>query len=274
MDLATRLFTILQNPQLVASFQNFCGVDSQETKTRVRTQKKDLLSTRSSKVDDQNNCAQCQHRESIYLANGCESNGNTGQLRGNGRLVSEGSVIAKRHPDDNHKLTPCKCDQPHENGVPVTNGSVPLVEKVEEIVNGELTDDVTNILEPEHWTNFEYDYTVKYNILYYVFKLASGVGNETFFTLFFPYVIWNMDSCVGRRMSMVWFYIMYVGQAMKDLIKLPRPASPPVIRLEKRYEYEYGMPSTHAMIGLAFPFSLLTIMYWRYPNEVRKWAIL
>lgn len=35
-----------------------------------------------------------------------------------------------------------------------------------------------------------------------------------------------------------------------------RPASPPVIRLEAKYETEYGMPSTHTMAGTVAPFAL------------------
>ena len=38
--------------------------------------------------------------------------------------------------------------------------------------------------------------------------------------------------------------------------------------MEKRYELEYGMPSTHAMIGLAFPTAFLYFTIQRY--EVRK----
>lgn len=50
---------------------------------------------------------------------------------------------------------------------------------------------------------------------------------------------------------------MYVGQAMKDVLKLPRPTSPPVVKLEKRVDAEYGLPSTHAMAATAISFTLL-----------------
>ncbi|CAG7731341.1 unnamed protein product [Allacma fusca] len=57
---------------------------------------------------------------------------------------------------------------------------------------------------------------------------------------------------------------MYIGQGLKDIICWPRPASPPVIRLEKKWELEYGMPSTHAMTGAAVPFSILIFTSCRY----------
>uniref|UniRef100_A0A672NE51 Sphingosine-1-phosphate phosphatase 2 n=1 Tax=Sinocyclocheilus grahami TaxID=75366 RepID=A0A672NE51_SINGR len=51
--------------------------------------------------------------------------------------------------------------------------------------------------------------------------------------------------------------VMYIGQVMKDILKLPRPPSPPVVKLETRVDAEYGMPSTHAMAATAISFTLL-----------------
>lgn len=65
-------------------------------------------------------------------------------------------------------------------------------------------------------------------------------------------------------MVLVWVIIMYIGQALKDVIRWPRPASPPVVSLEPEYAIEYGMPSTHAMVGMALPFSMLIFTVHRY----------
>lgn len=51
---------------------------------------------------------------------------------------------------------------------------------------------------------------------------------------------------------------------MKDVICWPRPACPPVIRLQKKWSQEYGMPSTHAMIGVSIPFSVVLFTMNRY----------
>lgn len=51
--------------------------------------------------------------------------------------------------------------------------------------------------------------------------------------------------------------VMYIGQVMKDILKLPRPPSPPVVKLEMRVDAEYGLPSTHAMAATAISFTLL-----------------
>ncbi|XP_056419139.1 sphingosine-1-phosphate phosphatase 2 isoform X2 [Hyla sarda] len=57
---------------------------------------------------------------------------------------------------------------------------------------------------------------------------------------------------------------MYVGQASKDLLKWPRPSSPPVVKLETRVEAEYGMPSTHAIAATAISFTFLLAAMERY----------
>uniref|UniRef100_A0A2I3HV78 Sphingosine-1-phosphate phosphatase 1 n=1 Tax=Nomascus leucogenys TaxID=61853 RepID=A0A2I3HV78_NOMLE len=61
--------------------------------------------------------------------------------------------------------------------------------------------------------------------------------------------------------------VMYLGQCTKDIIRWPRPASPPVVKLEVFYNSEYSMPSTHAMSGTAIPISMVLLTYgrWQYP---------
>ena len=46
---------------------------------------------------------------------------------------------------------------------------------------------------------------------------------------------------------------MYIGQYLKDLIRWERPSVPTVVQLQTKWAKEYGMPSTHAMMGLAVP---------------------
>lgn len=108
------------------------------------------------------------------------------------------------------------------------------------------------------------EYVIKNKPLYYIFNFGANLGNEIFYITFFPFWLWNIDSFVGRRVCIFWALFMYLGQVTKDVLKIPRPASPPVIRLEKLYALEYGMPSTHAMVGAGFPFSILLLTSERY----------
>ncbi|XP_016155968.1 PREDICTED: sphingosine-1-phosphate phosphatase 2 [Ficedula albicollis] len=71
-------------------------------------------------------------------------------------------------------------------------------------------------------------------------------------------------------MIIVWSIVMYIGQVSKDILKWPRPLSPPVVKLEMRTNAEYGMPSTHAMAATAISFSffIATMNQYKYPLEL------
>lgn len=100
-------------------------------------------------------------------------------------------------------------------------------------------------------------YEVKNRILYVLLVTSAMLGHEVFYITFLPCIHWNLDSFLCRRLVNVWAVVMYIGQVMKDILKLPRPPAPPVVKLETRVDAEYGMPSTHAMAATAIFFTLL-----------------
>lgn len=108
------------------------------------------------------------------------------------------------------------------------------------------------------------DYIITRPFWYYLFSFGAALGDEAFYSSFFPFWFWNIDGAVCRRVVMIWVVIMYIGQGLKDVVRWPRPTSPPVIRLEEKWALEYGMPSTHAMVGAAVPFSFLLYTMFRY----------
>lgn len=100
-------------------------------------------------------------------------------------------------------------------------------------------------------------YEVRNWLLYFLFLLSAGLGHEVFYITCLPCIHWNLDPFLCRRLVNVWTLVMYVGQVMKDVLKLPRPLSPPVVKLETRVIAEYGLPSTHAMAATSISFTLL-----------------
>ena len=105
-----------------------------------------------------------------------------------------------------------------------------------------------------------------YPLLDIYFRLASELGYEPFYITILPIFYWNIDTLMFRHFVMLWVLSMYIGQALKSLIKLPRPPAPPAIRLEEnlKLEYEYGFPSTHAVVSTTIPFYLAYMVYRRY----------
>lgn len=114
------------------------------------------------------------------------------------------------------------------------------------------------------------EFLIQNRLLYILFTSGTELGNESFYITFFPFLMWNVDAFVGRRLIMVWVWVMYLGQCTKDLVGWSRPASPPVVKVEMFYNSEYSMPSTHAMSGTAIPFSLFFMTYerWEYPSSL------
>ena len=106
---------------------------------------------------------------------------------------------------------------------------------------------------------------VLYNrYIHSLYFFGSGLGDEVFYLTVFPFLFWNWDEYVMRRLVLLWVFSMYIGQGLKDVLRWPRPPSPPVIVMETKYESEYGMPSTHAIVGSIVPFSLVYFSYGRY----------
>ncbi|XP_018603885.2 sphingosine-1-phosphate phosphatase 2 isoform X2 [Scleropages formosus] len=100
-------------------------------------------------------------------------------------------------------------------------------------------------------------YNVRNRLLYYLFLGSAELGHEMFYITFLPCIHWNLDPFLCRRLVNMWMVVMYIGQVMKDMLKMPRPLSPPVVKLEPRVNAEYGMPSTHAMAATAISFTFL-----------------
>uniref|UniRef100_UPI0037E7D0C8 sphingosine-1-phosphate phosphatase 1-like n=1 Tax=Semicossyphus pulcher TaxID=241346 RepID=UPI0037E7D0C8 len=125
------------------------------------------------------------------------------------------------------------------------------------------------------------EFLIHNKFLFYLFTFGTELGNEMFFIVFFPFLFWNIDALVSRRLIVVWAWNLFVGQSTKDMVRWSRPASPPVVKVEVFYNSEYSMPSTHAMTGTAIPFCLFMLTYgrWEYPflfglSVALSWSVL
>ncbi|XP_017565977.1 sphingosine-1-phosphate phosphatase 1 [Pygocentrus nattereri] len=111
------------------------------------------------------------------------------------------------------------------------------------------------------------EFIIENKFLFYLFTVGTELGNEMFFIVFFPFLMWNVDAYVTRQVIVVWVWVLFFGQSTKDLVGWTRPASPPVVKVEVFYNFEYSMPSVHAMTGTSVPFCLFLLTYnrWEYP---------
>jgi hypothetical protein len=87
-------------------------------------------------------------------------------------------------------------------------------------------------------------YTVKYPVFYYFFNFITQFGNEAFYISFLPIMCWNYDDKLIFFTGVAWALTMYIGQATKEIVKIPRPMTPPVVKVEEKYLLEYGINLT------------------------------
>jgi len=106
--------------------------------------------------------------------------------------------------------------------------------------------------------------SIKYPLLYYIFRFGAALGNEVTFATLLPFLFWSTDDQLARHEIMVWAVVAYAGQYIKDILQLPRPKSPPVAHLEDHYVNEFGLPSTHAMSAITLSVYLFYFLYTRY----------
>ncbi len=81
------------------------------------------------------------------------------------------------------------------------------------------------------------------------FKSITALGNEDFYFILLPLVLWCVDFAIGARIAAVFLLSTYANVGLKDLFGHPRPfVDDPSVKL---YEVEgYGLPSGHAQLSV------------------------
>ncbi|MEQ2239799.1 hypothetical protein ILYODFUR_008208 [Ilyodon furcidens] len=233
-------FRYLQDPYLVARFQHICGIHG----------------TFSESVSgDRSTSDSCRLAEQAHSHNNGALNHYTAGETGDEQLAGMGVQRRNTCVTEPRKVEHEMEDSP--NGAPLSGGGESLAARgstLKPLRRNSLTGEAGQ------------EFVIENRFLFYLFTLGTELGNEMFYITFFPFIMWNVDAFVSRRLIMVWVWVMYVGQCTKDVIGWSRPASPPVVKVEMFYNSEYSMPSTHAMSGTAIPFSLFFMTHGRWED--------
>ena len=283
----------LNEPRLIAKFQRYCGVvpvqlDSASNNVNVDDADDDVAddvdNVRDNKVGRgrdgtlTSNTLRRRRNDNDTVtddtksgSHGTQSKGERSHgIRANGsatptvtgssktKAKAKGKAVDSVLADENEDL-PTSKERPH------------LIDSYTQQQNNLRTDN-TSKESPSDSTEEEEDddydkgngYVINNVFLFYLFHFGASIGNEIFYIIFFPFWFWNIDGYVGRRICVFWCIFMYLGQITKDIVRWPRPSVPPVFRMEKRYSLEYGMPSTHSMVGAGLPFTILLLTMNRY----------
>lgn len=281
------LYYYLQDPHLVARFQNVCGVQGTFSRTVSAGSTTDTSggSSRAADRAHSHNNGACYGRISGKSENKnvvvCgDGEGERGQTTADGvRRRTVDSVAVKSRAEEEEPSPPNGAVMSEataggdavssvSDGETGTGHGATRVNDREAEKSCDKSPAGSSTLKPLRKNSLTgetgQEFMIKNRFLYYLFTFGTELGNELFYILFFPFIMWNVDVFVSRKLIMVWVWVMYLGQCTKDVIGWSRPASPPVVKVEMFYNSEYSMPSTHAMSGTAIPFSLFFMTYGRW----------
>ncbi|KAK4048196.1 26S proteasome regulatory subunit 8 [Microbotryomycetes sp. JL201] len=101
------------------------------------------------------------------------------------------------------------------------------------------------------------------------FLKSSLLGTHTFFMIGLPLPCWFGRPDISREMLIVLACGGYVTSVLKDLFCVPRPYSPPMVRLSVgTHALEYGFPSTHSCTTVSMALFLGTALSRTYPDAL------
>lgn len=98
-------------------------------------------------------------------------------------------------------------------------------------------------------------------ILDTLFEILTTLGDEEFYLLLFPMLLWTIDFGFGIRLGIVYLLSAFINTALKDLLMQPRPYDlDPSVQLSDAYGY--GLPSGHSQSAV--------VIWGILANRVRK----
>lgn len=63
------------------------------------------------------------------------------------------------------------------------------------------------------------DHHITNKFWYYLFFCGTYLGDEIGYSIVIPFLIWNVDSAVSRKMVIVWAVVMYIGNPFLIIYK-------------------------------------------------------
>jgi len=103
-------------------------------------------------------------------------------------------------------------------------------------------------------------------------KFFTFLGTEDFYVLLVVTFLWILDARLGRLLGLLMAAAFYFGGAVKNLLILPRPPSPPIIPLKK--DTDWGLPSHHTLLGVNMPWYIWFYTYQNYQMELSIAVVL
>lgn len=102
------------------------------------------------------------------------------------------------------------------------------------------------------------------------FRAITSLGDELFYLLLFPFLLWCVDFYLGIRVGIIFLLSVYVNTGVKGIFQQPRPFDI-LPEIQKVQASGYGFPSGHAHSSMVVWGS---IAYWKKQIWIRNLSIL
>jgi membrane-associated phospholipid phosphatase len=102
------------------------------------------------------------------------------------------------------------------------------------------------------------------------FRAVTSLGDELFYLLLFPFLLWCVDFYLGIRVGIIFLLSVYANNGLKEIFQQPRPFDI-LPQIQKVHASGYGFPSGHAQSSLVVWGS---IAYWKKQIWIRNLSVL
>ena len=102
------------------------------------------------------------------------------------------------------------------------------------------------------------------------FRAITSLGDELFYLLLFPFLLWCVDFYLGIRVGIIFLSSVYLNAGLKEIFQQPRPFDI-LPEIQKVHASGYGFPSGHAQSSLVVWGS---IAYWKKQTWIRNLSVL
>ena len=102
------------------------------------------------------------------------------------------------------------------------------------------------------------------------FRVITSLGDELFYLLFLPFLLWCVDFYLGIRVGIIFLLSVYVNTGLKEIFQQPRPFDI-LAEIQKVHASGYGFPSGHAQSSLVVWGSMA---YWEKQIWIRNLSVL
>jgi len=103
-----------------------------------------------------------------------------------------------------------------------------------------------------------------------LFRAITSLGDESFYLLLFPFLLWCVDFYLGIRVGIIFLLSVYANNGLKEIFQQPRPFDI-LPEIQKVHASGYGFPSGHAQSSLVVWGS---IAYWKKQIWIRNLSVL